>query len=571
MVVLSALLLMINNQPPDLVLLAATITFVVTDTIKKAQAWEGFSSTSVLSIGVLFVVARALEESGTIQLGVKYILGNTRSVPLATLQMAVPVALCSAFVNDTPVVVMMMPIVDQWSAKLNIPKQKLLMPLSFAALLGGMCTLIGTSTNLVLQGIVDKDTGPEKVKLDFFTMTPVGAPVALCCCCYMAIFGQWILPDGPNDGGANVDVEQRSYMVCFVVGRSYDGQTLDQLGLTRVPGASLPGVDTERTLQEGDVLEFCCTPRALLALCRQDGLAIRPLDPLHHELGNQRRHRCLIEVVLSHHSPLVGSLVESTSALPLYEAAVLAAHRVRSKDDKFRAGDTLLLEGFPRFDSQHGGSDQFLLCSLVVESTPHRGGHVEDGLRKYGAAIILVAMVSLVAAKVLDIFVASLMAAFLLVGMQCITVNQGFRAIKGRVILAILFCYGLGHALDNTGVTQKIAEGFVTLGKQLGSIGSLFLVFLVCACLSCIVSNQATVQLLYPIVKNMDIPGCTLAQFVVILIMGASSSFMTPFGYQTNLMVWPLGRYAFLDYTKFGAPLTILVGIVSAVLAHYLI
>eukprot|EP00656_Telonema_subtile_P004511 TRINITY_DN12058_c0_g1_i2.p1 TRINITY_DN12058_c0_g1~~TRINITY_DN12058_c0_g1_i2.p1 ORF type:complete len:448 (-),score=104.20 TRINITY_DN12058_c0_g1_i2:122-1465(-) len=441
---------------------------------------------------------------------------------------------------------MMMPIVDQWSAKLNIPKQKLLMPLSFAALLGGMCTLIGTSTNLVLQGLVDKDLD-SGVKLEFFTMTPVGAPVALACCLYMALFGQWILPDGPNDGGVHTDAEQRLYAVDFIVMASFDGQTVEQLGLTRVPGARLAPGEHDRVLRTAETIQFCATPKALLALCRQEGLCIVPLDPRHNDLGSRRRHRCLLEVVLSVHSPLVGCYVSQSSALPLYEAAVLAAHRVREEDDKYRTGDTLLLEGFPRFETQHGGSDHFLLCSVVSDSTPHREGQVTDVVRKYGAAVVLVAMVSLVAAKVLEIFVASLIATYLLLGMQCITVNQGFRAIKGRVILAILACYGLGHALDNTGVTQKTAEGFVNLGTQLGAIGSLFLVFLVCSTLSCIVSNQATVQLLYPIVKNMQIPGCTLSQFVVILVMGASSSFMTPFGYQTNLMVWPLGRYAFLD------------------------
>eukprot|EP00656_Telonema_subtile_P004512 TRINITY_DN12058_c0_g1_i4.p1 TRINITY_DN12058_c0_g1~~TRINITY_DN12058_c0_g1_i4.p1 ORF type:complete len:229 (-),score=49.31 TRINITY_DN12058_c0_g1_i4:814-1500(-) len=179
---------------------------------------------------------------------------------------------------------MMMPIVDQWSAKLNIPKQKLLMPLSFAALLGGMCTLIGTSTNLVLQGLVDKDLD-SGVKLEFFTMTPVGAPVALACCLYMALFGQWILPDGPNDGGVHTDAEQRLYAVDFIVMASFDGQTVEQLGLTRVPGARLAPGEHDRVLRTAETIQFCATPKALLALCRQEGLCIVPLDPRHNDLG----------------------------------------------------------------------------------------------------------------------------------------------------------------------------------------------------------------------------------------------------------------------------------------------
>ena len=625
-VTMISLMFMINGIPPELTLLLATLIFRLFGIITDKEAWSGFESTSVLSIGVLFIVAKALENSGTIQLAVKYVLGKPKNSVLATLQLCIPVAIVSAFINDTPVVVMMLPIVEKWAQEIGIPKQKLLMPLSFSALLGGMCTLIGTSTNLVLKGLVDKDDSQD-FTLDFFSMTAVGAPNALICVLYLAFGGHYLLPDGPNDGSVDESQEDdsdrsggRYYIQYFKVGAENEGKTPMNLGVTLEPGATLVDIKTdssllphelsldERVLKRDDILVFSTTVKGLLALrtkIERSGGSAEPVSPQYSKLGSRRRHRKLYEVIVDNSCPLIGSSVIEADSLKHYEAAIFA-FRPRSRGNGKRVtlqpnsdsttvtvqehdhtaeldieiGDALLLEGYGDFKKKWEDSNHFMLVNSIENSQPTRNELSKDKYRKYFAGLVLITMVSLVASKALKIFDASILAAFALVAMQCITVSEGFATIKGRIILAILACYGLGKALENTHVTAAVANGATDVGKHfysfmgdfMGSVGVLFSVFVVCSAMSCIVSNQATVILLYPIVKDMTgLEGTTIQRFVVILIMGASSSFMTPFGYQTNLMVWAPGRYSFFDYTKFGAPLTLIVGLSSAFFTRILI
>mmetsp|Transcript_31454 Transcript_31454/g.74193 ORF Transcript_31454/g.74193 Transcript_31454/m.74193 type:complete len:167 (-) Transcript_31454:39-539(-) len=162
-------------------------------------------------------------------------------------------------------------------------------------------------------------------------------------------------------------------------------------------------------------------------------------------------------------------------------------------------------------------------------------------------------------------------ASFLLLGIQCITVDAAFRAIKGRVVLAAVAAFGLGNGLTNTNVTMKIAQAVVQVGLRTGPVTLLFLIYFATACLSCLISVQATVVIVYGIIKHLDIPHVSMGQLVVILAIGASSSFMTPVGYQTNLMVWRAGGYSFLNYFYFGFPLTLIVGTTSALLCRQLV
>ena len=240
-------------------------------------------------------------------------------------------------------------------------------------------------------------------------------------------------------------------------------------------------------------------------------------------------------------------------------------------DDMLQEGDTLLLEAFPGFAETHCNSPDFTLTRKIARSAPPRNDQLKDRIRRVAAGAVLVAMCAAVAMRIASLLTASSTAALVLVAMQCVTVDEAFEAIKGRIILAIIAAYGLGQALDKTHIATKTAKLLVLLGGRLGPIGLLFLVYTATALLSNVISNQATVIILYPIVKSVRVDGLTLKQFVMILIIGASSAFMAPTGYQTNLMVWKPGGYAFTDFTKFGAPLTLLVGTTAAVLCYYIV
>ncbi|EKX42783.1 hypothetical protein GUITHDRAFT_111152 [Guillardia theta CCMP2712] len=679
-VTIGALLLMANNCPPELVMLAVTIILRLFNVINDDQAWSGFHSQGILAIGVLLVVVKCLEEAGTIEMVVGNFLGRTSNPTIAICRLCCPVVMTSAFINNTPVVAMMIPIVLKWANANQLPPSQLLIPLSYSALLGGMCTLIGTSTNLILQELLlrDKEEGHDPgFQMSFFSITPVAAPVAAVGLIYMTIAARYLLPldrdrnkgemklypsqDSSNLGGLRI------YTVSFVITALASRKSASALGLKRVQGAKLVSIqkgralsrstspcsrgrnvaassasDTaqdaageisessrpdataeeptlpraenaqedlslwEQPLLEGDVLSFLCTADAVSQLRKVEGLQAAAHSRLHAELNRapKRRRRCLVEVVVDARCPLLGQSVQDADTLSLYNAAIFAVRPSLTSDEYFpllsgipqprlryerdgrpqdsvqeeqaadahrecliRRGDTLLLETYPNFVTNYKDSDHFALVRLIDDSAPPRHNQYKDRIRRLVAGTVFLCMVVLVASQQLSLLVAMLIASYILVGIQCITIHSAFRAIKGRIILAAIAAFGLGEGLTNTHVTSKLAEGMVSIGQSLGPIPLLFLVYLSTACMSCIVSNQATVIIMYSIVKNLQVE-LSMYKFVVVLIIGASSSFMTPFGYQTNLMVWRAGGYTFADYVYFGVPLTLITGLTTSVLCH---
>ncbi|KAJ1477555.1 hypothetical protein T484DRAFT_2023712, partial [Baffinella frigidus] len=248
------LALLFNDSPPEVVFVSATTLLVTVGIITESEALEGFRASGLLAMGVLFIVAKSLEEAGTIEMAVGYFLGRSGSVSVSVLQLCVPVVLVSAFVNDTPVVAMMMPIVLKWSNLNGIAPGKLLIPLSYAAMMGGMCTLIGTSTTLILQQLLLKDleNGLDPgFQLEFFTMTPVTLPVALVGVAYMALTAEYLLPgeaaQASGTAGSLTGQGRRIYLLWFSATAAAHGRTPRDLALHRIPGARLvqvlPGGD----------------------------------------------------------------------------------------------------------------------------------------------------------------------------------------------------------------------------------------------------------------------------------------------------------------------------------------
>jgi len=231
-------------------------------------------------------------------------------------------------------------------------------------------------------------------------------------------------------------------------------------------------------------------------------------------------------------------------------------------------GDALLLEADVDFVRERRAFYDFLLIRYVPNSSPPRLTTKMDFARRIAAGLVFGLAVAAMACGVVSMLTAAVLTSFVLVWIQCITVKQAFESIKGRVVLATVAAYALGDGLSNTKVTDVVAEGVVEFGTQLGPIGVLFLVFIITSAMSCIVSNQATAIILYSVVKHVHLEGVSTLQLVVMVVIGASSSFMTPFGYQTNLMVWKQGGYQFSDYTKLGTPLTLVTGLLASVLCY---
>lgn len=238
-----------------------------------------------------------------------------------------------------------------------------------------------------------------------------------------------------------------------------------------------------------------------------------------------------------------------------------------------KVGDCLLIEAFDTFEKKSGSSVSFLSCRMIKGSVPPRRNTSADVARTWGSGLLLGLMVAAVAAGLTDILTGSATVGMLLVCMQCLSIDEAFAAIKGRVVLAIVMTYSLGTALKNHNVALLIAQYLKALGASTGPVGLLACMFLATALLSCIVSNQAAVILLYPVVVNLadTYKAITLLQFVIILMMGASTAFVTPVGYQTNLMVYFEGNYRFVDFVIIGLPLTIVLTVSASLGTYWLI
>jgi di/tricarboxylate transporter len=555
--VMAVVLMMLMGLPSDLVLVAVTVSLTlvpcsrsqceaeftskngsvdcsegawgVCTIISMEQAWAGFQSTSVLSIAVLFIVAKGVETTGIISYVAQFVLGNPKFLWLAVLRMCIPVALVSAFVNDTPVVAVMMPIIEAWALKTGTPVSKLMIPLSYAALLGGMCTLIGTSTNLVLAGLVKADPNAEKdhISVDMFEMTPVGVCVSLSCIIYMSICAKCLLPNhhvndelleaeaksseigtddaadgsggaaagaggrnkvyslsesiGENGGTGHSDTDRkRKFLVDVIVrpkskliGKAFRDTVLGTtdsislVGLHRVGGGITAsenpeevaeGADGERgantIIAAGDVLFLAVTLPQLVLLRSSSDVTLRRQQQITATLAAGRRYRKLFEVVVAPHNPLVGRPLRERLILALHPGAEVLAARYspsappsRESEDAtsdyvVRAHDTLVVESYPSFGKAFRADSAFLAVADVPASTPPRNYTTGDMVRMGISGAILVAMITGIVVDSDFVFEWAIVAAYLLIFTQCLTVTDAFKAVKGRVILGILAAMG---------------------------------------------------------------------------------------------------------------------------------
>ncbi|MFG0274295.1 MAG: SLC13 family permease, partial [Phycisphaerales bacterium] len=421
---------------PDIVLLGVLVAMLLMGIVEPAQAVTGFSNTGVITIALLYVVAAGLKETGAMAMLSQRMLGRPKTEAGARARMVLPVAGMSAFVNNTPIVAMFLPVLDGWAKKNNIAPSRLFLPLSYAAVLGGVCTLIGTSTNLVVAGLlaahnrdlVAQGRTPEP-EFGMFTISTVGVPIAIMGALYLVFAARWLLPTrGRKSEGPD---STREYTTAMQVGKGSPviGQTIEQAGLRGLPGLFLSRV--ERTgeaivavgpgqkLEEGDVLVFVGRLESIVDLQRIKGL--HPVAEGEWSPLALRQINRLLEVVIAPSSALVGQSIRECGFRSRYGAVVVAAHRhgarLRGKlgDIVLRAGDTLLVEAPSGWAETHGDSGSFYLVSEVPDSTPPRHE------RAWAAILILIALMTTVTFGWLDIMVAAMTAAGAMVALRCCT------------------------------------------------------------------------------------------------------------------------------------------------------
>jgi di/tricarboxylate transporter len=574
LVVLCSLAFLVSNRfPPEIVLVGALTSLLLVGVLDTAQALAGFANPGLVTVAVLYVVVAGLVDTGAVQAFGARLLGKPRSIVGAQSRLMLPVMGLSAFLNNTPVVAMLVPVVAEWCRRHQLSVSKLMLPLSYAAILGGCCTLIGTSTNLIVHGLVLEQTslGP----MGFFEIAAVGAPIALVGFIYVLTTQRWLLPERipPLFQAESI----REYTIEFMVSDTSPliGKSIERAGLRHLPGVFLSGiwrsdsvivaVSPDEVLLAGDHLVFVGAVNSVVDLVRQPGLVPAPENLF--DLATPRSNRQLIEVVISATCPLIGHTIRDAKFRSHYDAVVIAVARNgeriegRLGDIELYAGDTLLLEARPAFVQQQQHNRDFLLVH------PLQGEAVPRHDRAWLAGAILLAMVVAATAGWLSMLEAALLAGGLMLVTRCTSAVSARASIDWSVLVMIGASLGLGSALEVSGAARAMATGGLSLVGDNPWL-ALLVIYGLTTLLTEIITNNAAAVLMFPIAQStagsLDV---SFWPFIVCIMMAASASFATPIGYQTNMMVYGPGGYRFSDYLRIGLPLNILLGLVTVLLA----
>lgn len=568
MVTLAALVR--GRMASDLAMAGGIALLILSGVLTPTEAFAGLASPSIITIALLLVVSQGVIETGLVQWLGGTILGRGGNLTLVQLRLMAPVAAISAFINNTPLVAMCIPLVEDFARRTRIAPGKLFIPLAFAATLGGVCTLIGTSTNLVVHEMWLKSGGEP---FHLFDLAPIGVPVALCGILYLVIAGRWLLPNSGREALATAD--PRSYSVEMqVVGSPIAGKTVEQASLRGLEGLYLSEirrgdeiiapVGPTTLLAQGDTLIFIGDVRSVVSLQKMRGLAAAADQT--RKLAQARHQRFLVEAVVSDSSPLLDRTIREARFRNTYDAVVIAVSRngqrlsdIKIGSIELKAGDVLLLETQESFLKAFGESRDFLLVRRIEDSAPirHERAPIAAAIL---AGVILVASFEPFGFTMLH---AALAGACLMILTRCCTGPQARKALNVRLIFVIAGSLALGAALDKTGVAAWLAGGLLGLsgGNPLLTLAAIYLATFV---LTELLSNATAAALVFPIaIGAAGAAGIDPKHAAIVVMVGASASFATPIGYQTNLMVQGPGGYRFADYMKIGVPLGILVGAVT--------
>lgn len=562
-----------NRTPPDITMAGGLTLLLVSGVVTPAQALAGFANEGMVTVGVLYVVVTGFRETGGIAWIVRRVLGQPRSTRHAQLRLMVPAALLSGFLNNTPVVAMFIPAAKDWAKRHRLSVSSLMIPLSYAAIIGGTCTLIGTSTNLVINGLLISET--DLGGMAMFDIARVGVPALVVTLVYVVVASKWLLPQRQPVISQFSNAREYTVQMSVAAHSPLIGASITQAGLRHLPGLYLieierkgrviPAVSPDERLEEDDRLLFAGIVESIVDLQKIRGL--EPATDQVLKIDSPREERRLIEAVVSNTCPLVGKSVREGRFRDVYNAAIVGVarngHRLKEKigDIVLRAGDTLLLVTRPSFVDQQHNSRDFFLVSLLEDTGPMRHD------KALTATLILLGMVLVASSGLLSMLQAAMLAAGLMIITRCTQGRIARRAVDWQVLVVIGASFGIGNALQTTGAAQVIAESLIGITGDVPQY-ALAAVFAVTALFTAVATNNVAAVVMFPIAlataKALEI---SFMPFAVTIMVAASASFATPIGYQTNLMVYGVGGYRFTDYVRIGVPLTLLVGLVTVLLA----
>ncbi|HSK15057.1 MAG TPA: SLC13 family permease [Gaiellaceae bacterium] len=551
---------------PAFAVLGAVTVLLVVGVVDAEQAFSGFSNPAPLTVAALYVLAGAVQKTRALDRVAGRLLGEGNSARGERARLGrvlVPTALSSAVLNNTPIVAMVAQAIVSWARQTGRSPSRYLIPVSFAAILGGTLTLIGTSTNLVVSGLL-QEAGERPLGL--FEIGKVGLPVAVVGLALLVFVAPRLLPTRRSPGD-ELEADAREFTVELLVApRSpLAGRTVAEAGLRALQGVFLVEIERdgrgitpvspEEVLAEGDRLTFAGNASRILDLQERPGLA--SAEERHFFAAGGALRRRFYEAVIAEGSPLAGSTLKEVGFRSRYGAAVVAIHRAGARvpsklgDVRLRAGDVLLVLGDPGFRRWLDRRDFLVVAPFASDPPP----------RKERAPIVgltVLALLVLVGTGVLDILAAALLAAFALVALRVLTPGEARDSVDLNVILVIAGSFGLGQAIRTSGLAAEVADVVISPLGELGDVGLLVGVIVATVILTELITNNAAAVLVFPVaIATAQQAGLDPRPFAIGVALGASASFLTPIGYQTNTMVYGIGGYRFGDFARVGLPLTL--------------
>lgn len=568
--------LILTQIRPHIAMLTALTVLLLTGVLEPGAALAGFSNSGLLTVAAMFVVAAGLHASGGVDLFVKSLMGTPTSIRGAYFRLFTPVVTLSAFLNNTPVIATLIPGVLAWCKRINIAPSKILIPLSYTAILGGTITLIGTSTNLVVNGQYQMLTGEAGFSL--FSITIIGLPVAAAGLIFMWLFFPKWLPD-LSKSHLFENVREFTLEVMVEPGGPLVGKSISEAGLRdqksvflveiERDGTLLTAVPSEERLHDNDRLVFAGDTQGITDLLRIRGILPSSTTYENQVMAAERPERRLVEAVVSPHCASIGEILRETAFLERYGAVIMAVARDGERlpgnmsNIKLQAGDTLLLEARPAFVTRQRYNKDFLLINDLGEESPNHD-------KAYLAWGILLTLVTAAGFGLISMLTAAMTGAILMILSRCCSVNQAERSLDLTVILTIAASFALGTAIETTGLASLLADNIIGLSQGQAWL-LLLLTYITVSILTELITNNAAAILMLPIVLGITEQADLASEpFVFAIMMAASASFATPLGYQTNLMVYGPGNYHFMDFIRVGLPMNLLIGGLTVTLIMFM-
>ena len=558
-----------ESHPPTVVAIAGAAILLATGTLPYQSALSVFANPAPWTIAAMFVLSGALVRTGALSEFSAWIVRQAETSRLAALAgLAVFVVSASAFVNNTPVVVVLIPVVMHLARQIGVSSSKLLIPLSYMSILGGVCTLIGTSTNLIVDGVA-QEAGLEPFSL--FEITPLAVILAAFGAAYLVIAGRLLLPDRETLGELLRDRSTMRFFTEMVIpeGSSLVGRNPGEVDLFSNDKARIIDIirDGNRFGNEISDVRLKGGDRVVLRTAATEVLGLKESGGMQIADKVSSRESTTVEVLISPRCRMVHKTIGRLDLTGRYGIYVLAVHRPREvvsigkiNNLEVSIGDTLLIEGVPS-DIRRFAAEQDVSEITEPEARSYRRNKAPIACLALGALVLLAAL------GVAPILTLAVVAVAIVLMTRCIDVEEALSSIDGKLMALIFSMLAVGAAMNSTGAAALIADSAAPFLLGLHPVFVVWAVYLLTSVLTELVSNNAVAVVMTPIAIGVATAlGLDPRPLVITVMVAASASFATPIGYQTNTLVYGPGGYSFADFVKIGLPLNLCIGMLTSIL-----